>query len=186
MAMGVAVPGPTSSRGATPVSDHAMLPHFRTDKVDAPRLVIVRARDGIRAPGTNGDLKVLAVFFLVSPWDKPGQHLRILAQIAARIDEDGFAERWLTAEGDAALRSTLLEDRSILTITLDPERASRELIDARVRAVGLPPGVLIAVVRRGDDVIFPDGNTRFREGDRISFLGEEQGLDAVRERLGNP
>jgi amino acid transporter/mannitol/fructose-specific phosphotransferase system IIA component (Ntr-type) len=174
-----------TSRGATPVSEHAMLPHFRTDEVQAPRLVIVRARDGISVPGTSGDLHVVAVFFLVSPWDKPGQHLRILAQIAARLDEAGFAERWLEAEGHTALRSTLLEDRSILTITVDPESPSKHLIDARVREAGLPSGVLIAVIRRGDDVIFPDGNTRFKVGDRISFLGEEQGLDAVRERLGN-
>ncbi|MBT8403763.1 MAG: amino acid permease [Gemmatimonadetes bacterium] len=172
-------------RGATPVAEHAMLPHFRSDEVSAPRLVIVRARDGVSVPEAGEDVTVHAIFFLVSPWDKPGQHLRILAQIAARLDEDGFTGRWLEAEGDAAVRSTLLEDRSILTITLLPDEPSSELIDARVRDAGLPPGVLIAVVRRGEDVIFPDGNTVFEVGDRISFLGEEEGLDAVRARLGS-
>jgi amino acid transporter/mannitol/fructose-specific phosphotransferase system IIA component (Ntr-type) len=172
--------------GATPVSDDAMLPHFRSDDASEPRLVIVRARDGITAPGRDGDdLQVMAVFFLVSPWEKPGQHLRILAQIAARLDDDGFSERWLEADSDAALRSTLLEDRSILTVVVDPEGTTADWVDSRIRDIDLPHGVLIALIRRGDDVIFPDGNTRFDPADRVSFLGEEQGLDAIRERWGS-
>ena len=172
--------------GATPVSDDAMLPHFRSDDASEPRLVIVRACDGITAPGRDGDdLQVKAVFFLVSPWEKPGQHLRILAQIAARLDEDGFSERWLEADSHSDIRSTLLEDRSILTVVVDPEGATAEWVDARIRDLDLPQGVLIALIRRGDDVIFPDGNTRFDPADRVSFLGEEQGLDAVRDRWGD-
>lgn len=168
--------------GATPVSDHAMLPHFRTDEAEGHRLVIVRSRDGVPVHDHAGDHRVRALFFLVSPHRNPGQHLRILAQIAARVDADDFLERWLSAQNEAELRETLLHDRALLTVRLDSEAPSGELVGRAIRDTALPPGVLVALVRRGGQVVFPDGNTRLLEGDRVCFIGEEAGLGELGRR----
>ncbi len=169
--------------GATPVSDHAMLPHFRTDEAEGHRLVIVRARNGVPV-GPEGSDRVRALFFLVSPHRNPGQHLRILAQIAARVDADDFLERWLAARSEADLRAALLHDEALLTVRLTPEGPAGELVGLAIRDMRLPPGVLVALVRRGPEVVFPQGSTELLEGDRVCFIGEEAGLDEVGRRYG--
>ena len=61
-------------------------------------LVLIRVKNGIDIPIFNPltyqeeDVqRVAAVFFLISPEKDPTQHLRILAQIAGRVDDDSFA-----------------------------------------------------------------------------------------------
>lgn len=168
--------------GATPVSDHAMLPHFRTDDANGHRLVIMRCRDGVEVPNQGGDHRVRALFFLVSPHRNPGRHLRILAQLAARVDADDFLERWLGARDEAELRDALLHDRDLLSVRLDPAARSGELVGRTIRDCPLPEGVLVALVRRGPEVVFPRGDTRLLEGDRVCFIGEEAGLAELGRR----
>ncbi len=168
--------------GATPVSDHAMLPHFRTDEAEGHRLVIMRSRNGVPVQAREEGHRVRALFFLVSPHRNPGQHLRILAQIAARVDADDFLERWLGARDETELRDALLHDRDLLSVRLDPEARSGELVGRMIRDCTLPDGVLVALVRRGPDVVFPRGDTLLLEGDRVCFIGEEAGLDELGRR----
>lgn len=47
-------------------------------------------------------------------------------------------------------------------------------------------GVVIAVVRRGDQLIVPKGSTRIRPGDVLTLVGDEAAVRRVRERLGEP
>jgi hypothetical protein len=159
-----------------------MLPHFRTDEAAGHRLVVLRSRPGVPVHARDGDHRVHALFFLVSPHRNPGQHLRILAQIAARVDADDFLERWLAARDEAQLREALLQDRALLTVTLETGTPSDDLIDRAIRDCTLPEGVLVALVRRGPEVVFPKGDTRLQEGDRVCFIGEEAGLEALGER----
>lgn len=42
----------------------------------------------------------------------------------------------------------------------------------------VPPGLLIAMVAREDELIIPRGDTRLLEGDRITFLGQPESVDA--------
>lgn len=109
--------------GMTPVSHGAALPHVRLSGLDHPRLVIVRDQDGIRIRGAgaaevrgeagrgDGGREVHAVFFLVSPEESPGQHLRILAKLASRVDEEDFLDRWRSAETEEELKEILLAER---------------------------------------------------------------------------
>lgn len=168
--------------GATPVSDHAMLPHFRTDQAEGHRLVLMRSGDGVPVQAHDGGHRVRALFFLVSPHRNPGQHLRILSQIAARIDADDFLERWLGAQDEVELRNVLLHDRELLTVPLNSEGPSGELVGRLIRDCSLPDGVLVALVRRGPEVVFPRGDTRLLEGDRVCFIGEESGLEELGRR----
>ena len=89
--------------GMTPVSHGVALPHLRLPALDRAHMVLVRCTGGIDLDvdiegfEEGGSEPVQALFFLVSPRGDPGQHLRILAQIAGRVDQEDFMDAWLAA-----------------------------------------------------------------------------------------
>ena len=96
--------------GRTPVSHGVALPHVRLDSVESARMVLVRCIEGIRMDGDSSEPAdeplepVRAAFFLVSPEQNPGQHLRILAQLARRVDRDDFMGAWTSASSHQSSR----------------------------------------------------------------------------------
>ena len=126
---------------------------------------------------------VQAVFFLVSPLDDPGQHLRILAQIAGRVDREDFMEAWLSASDHQQLKEAILRDERLLTLTLKHGTPSASLIGRALKDILLTEGTLIALVRRGPDVVIPRGATVLERGDRLTIIGEPAGLKALGERF---
>ena len=126
---------------------------------------------------------VQAVFFLVSPVDDPGQHLRILAQIAERVDKEEFMEAWLSASNHQELKEAILRDDRLLTLTLEPGTPSESLMGRALKDILLTEGTLIALVRRGHDVVIPRGATVLQRGDRLTIIGEPTGLRALEKRF---
>ena len=175
--------------GMTPVSHGVALPHLRRPDITSARMVLVRCPGGMQmdvelAGGQDGQPKpVQAAFFLMSPLDDPGQHLRILAQIAGRVDKEDFMEAWLSASNHQKLKEAILRDDRLLTLTLDPGAPSGALIGRALRDILLPEGTLIALVRRGPEVVIPRGATVLERGDRLTIIGEPAGLIALGERF---
>ena len=174
--------------GATPVSHGAALPHVRLPEIEAPQLLLARVRGGVRfeklAVGLDPLDTVHAVFFLVGPDSDPGRHLRILAQIARRVDQDAFMPEWLEAEGQTQLKEALFRNERLLVFTLDGAGPRAELIGAEIRTVPLPDGALLAMIRRDAEMIIPDGSTVLAAGDRVTFLGKPDAIAALRTRFG--
>lgn len=176
--------------GGTPVSHGAALPHVRSSHVAEPHLVLVRVPGGVRfeegteAHERSAEEPVHAVFFLAGPEDDPGRHLRILAALARRIDQDGFMKEWLAAEGPAELKEALFKNERLLVITLNGQGHS-DFVDRELKDVPLPSGTLVAMIGRGDDMLIPAGSTRLREGDRVTVLGRPDAIDQLRRRLRN-
>jgi amino acid transporter/mannitol/fructose-specific phosphotransferase system IIA component (Ntr-type) len=173
--------------GATPVSHGAALPHVRLPEVAEPQLLLARVREGVRFEKLDVGLDPLdpvrAVFFLVGPQDDPGRHLRILAQIARRVDQDVFMPEWLEAEGQAQLKEALFRNERLLVVTVGGVGAGSDWVGAEIRDLGLPDGTLVAMVRRDAEMIIPDGDTVLRDGDRLTVLGKSEGIVALRERF---
>ncbi len=173
--------------GGTPVSHGAALPHMRLDGLDHAFLALARVKDGCAFDHESDEVhhaspeSIQAVFFLVSPESDPGQHLRILAQIARRVDQDSFMPEWLLAETDEQLKEALFHDERILVITLSGD-SGRDLIGLDIRDIPLPDGTLIAMILRDGDLVIPTGSTRLAEGDRLTILGTIQGIQTLRER----
>ena len=94
----------------------------------------------------------------MSPLDDPGQHLRILAQIAGHVDREDFMEAWLSASNHQELKEAILRDDRLLTLTLKPGTPSATLIGQALKDILLPEGTLIALVRRGPEVVIPRGS----------------------------
>ena len=177
--------------GATPVAGEVAIPHFRTDVIDNAEMVLVRSSHPISFPSVDpltGDTdpvrEVRAIFYLVSPEKNPGQHLRILAQIAGRVDEPSFKSAWETAKDAQHLREILQRDDHFLTLRVQRGQRAYRLKGIAVRDLQFPPGCLVTRIRREHITIIPRGNTVVYEGDRHSIIGEPESLNILNEKYG--
>ena len=180
-----------SRTGATPVSHGVALPHVRLAEVSEPALALVRTRrplavrvdtDGDREP--DADRRVHAVLVLVSPLEPPGRHLRTLAALARRIDDAPFLDDWLAAETEQDLKEVLIHDDRMVALTVAAGGPTAGLVGQPLRAVALPRGVLVALVHRRGDVAVPRGETVLADGDRLTVIGDADGIRAVEAQYG--
>ena len=201
--------------GSTPVTHGVGLPHLRIDGIEDCEMVLVRSLPGIHIQFTDPltghevEARLTAIFFLFSPEGDPSRHLRILAQIARRADDENFLTEWqaaadefelkeivlprdldtfirfLKATNEFELKETLLRDEDFLLLTLHPNRATAALIGRALRETNFPKGCLVAMLRREGRVVVPRGDTVLRAGDRLTILGNEKGLRALETRFGN-
>ena len=177
--------------GATPVAHGTALPHMRLPGIDHPELVLVRCAGGVSVDEPEAffaedgvHASVQAIFFLVSPEDDPGQHLRILAQLASRIDEEDFVARWLSVRDPENLRSLFLDGQGLMHVLVRPGERGAEFLGKKLRELGLPEGTLVVAVRRGKRTIVPRGETELVEGDRLTIIGESEALQELQAGAG--
>ena len=175
-----------SRYGATPVSRGAALPHLRLSSISAPHLVMIRSRDGLvlaedEHATVPQDATINAVFVLISPKEPPGLHLRTLASIASRIDEEGFREAWLSAEGEQELKETLISHDRFLSLFVSSDGPTADLVGRPLRDVRFPQDTLVALVRRRDRNLIPSGATVLQEGDRVTILGDTSGIQELQQ-----
>jgi amino acid transporter/mannitol/fructose-specific phosphotransferase system IIA component (Ntr-type) len=177
--------------GATPVSHGTALPHLRVPGATAPEMLLARSLTGLTVEvgdqftdKRHGTL-IHAVFFLASPEENPGQHLRLLAGIAGRADDDDFMDAWLAAEEPVDFREAVLRDERFMSLFLSERGPSSELVGMALKNVHWPHGTLVALVRRGGEILIPSGGTTLMVGDRLSIVGESNGIQAVRTRYGS-
>lgn len=125
-----------------------------------------------------------AIFFLVSPDEAPGLHLRVLAQIATRLESDGFMEEWCGAPSEQKLKETLLHHERYLAIRVQPGAPSGELIGKIMADFALPEDTLVAMVHRRGRTVAPHGRMTLEEGDRLTVIGDTAGIAELRDHYG--
>ena len=174
--------------GATPVTHGIALPHIRLDGLVQAEMVIVRGLNGVHIKFKNpltdfsdDEEDVQAVFFLVSPEKDPTQHLRILAQIAGRVEEDTFDEEWKSAKDEQEIREVLVHEDRLLSIIVQANSPSESLMNNLLKDVRFPEGCLVAMLRREGKTIVPTGNTIIKEGDRLTIIGEPKGMTELKK-----
>jgi Kef-type K+ transport system membrane component KefB len=74
----------------------------------------------------------------------------------------------------SSLMTDLEDDHDIVEIRL----RCAELVGRPLREVEMPDGVIIVLIRRESDVIYPRGHTQLQIGDRLTLMGS---VEAVRE-----
>ncbi len=174
--------------GSTPVTHGVGLPHLRIDGIEHCEMVIVRSLPGIHIQFTDPltghevETQLSAIFFLFSPEHDPSQHLRILAQIARRADDENFLREWHSANDEVELKEALLRDEAFLLLTLRRDRATADLIGRALIETDFPESCLVAMLRRGGRMVIPRGNTVLRENDRLTILGNSSGLRDLEAR----
>ena len=174
--------------GATPVSRGVALPHFRTERIEQTEMALVRCRKGVQMrtydPLTHEaeeEVLIYALFFLISPDDNPTQHLRILARIAERIDEVSFPVEWDQARNERELQESLLHDDRFVVLQVKASEPTGTLVGKLLREAGIPRGCLVAVLKRDDESFVPNGRTVLQEGDELTIIGEDEGMDLMRD-----
>lgn len=192
----------SAKHGNAPVARGAMLPHFRSEHIQSAYLAIVRVPHGIAAklaeelqpghepgqpvlqqvPATGDYPTVYALFFLVSPEADPGMHLRVLAHIAGRIEQDDFLDAWKQAQHEQELKEILLRDERYLSLLVREGTATETLIGKSLADLDLHDDTLVALMHRNDMTITPRGTTIIEEGDRLTIIGQPQGIARLRER----
>ena len=176
--------------GLTPVSRGAALPHIRLKHIDHPEMVLVRSQQPIivEIPGETEESReegpLYAFFFFISPKENPGLHLRILAQLAGKVDADDFLEEWFVAENEQELKEILLRDERFLSIRLTLSSPAESLIGHAIKDIQMPEGILIALIRRKGKMIIPHGYTLLHEGDRLTFIGDTAGIEQLKKTYG--
>ena len=172
--------------GATPVAHGAALPHVRVRGIEHPEMVIVRSRSGVRIDfesaelvGHSPDNPIHALFFLASPENEPGQHLRMLAQLAEHVDDEEFIPTWLGARDDHDLKEILLREERFLSVRVRLDSRTGSLIGKRVRELDLPEGCLIAMIHRDGESLVPRGDTTLERRDRLTFIGDPPGIRKI-------
>lgn len=176
--------------GSTPVTHGVGLPHLRIDGIEHCEMVLVRSLPGIHIQFTDPltehevEAQLTALFFLFSPEHDPSQHLRILAQIARRADDENFLREWHSASDEVELKEVLLRDEAFLLLTLRRDRATADLIGRALIETDFPEGCLVAMLRRGGRMVIPRGNTVLQENDRLTILGNNEDLRNLEARFG--
>lgn len=171
--------------GHTPVARRVALPHFRSERVQHPELVLARGRKGIKLkyvpPGTNDETETVvdAVIFLVSPKTNPTQHLRILAQIARHVEDRHFKRDWFNAIDEQELREVLLREERWISLFVHEGAKTERMIGRSLAEIGLPEGTLVAMLQRGGEVRIPRGGTVLESGDRLTIIGEPDAIEAT-------
>ncbi len=168
--------------GGAPVSHGAALLHTRIPNLETSELVLVRSDAGIQFGETKEAIH--ALFLLVSGTADPGRHLRILAQLAGRMEDDNFMQEWLSTRDEQRLKEALLRDDRFLSLHLRDGAKSEQLIGKALRDVRLPEGSLIALIRRHGATVVPRGRTVLREGDRLTIIGAPSSLQEVVAKYG--
>jgi len=179
--------------GATPVTHGVALPHVRLESLEHPEMVLVRAREGIdiSLDGVppfghhHTETRAFALFFLASPEDDPARHLRILAQVAGRVDEASFREEWEGARDEQALKEVLLRDERFVTLKISKQAATADFVGRALREIQMPEDTLLTVVRRHGDAFVPRGSTVLQEGDRVTVIGTPRRIRELYERYGS-
>ena len=177
-----------SRTGATPISRGAALPHIRLPDLKLAEMVIVRVNElcFVEAPDFSGKIllqgPIHAFFYLISPNENPGQHLRILAQIAGRIDDENFLKDWLDASDEQELKEILLRDERFLSLRIRKNTPSSVFIGRSLKDIRMPEDCLVAVIRRRGETIVPRGLTVLLEGDRWTIIGDAQGIKQLNNK----
>ena len=171
--------------GATPVSHGAALPHMHLPGISAPEMVIARSVKGLNVEvfnylGEEVEQKTHAIFLLISPEEDPGQHLRMLAELANKIDQDDFLATWNDSSNSAHLKRILMNESRYFILKINDEDHTKEMISKSLASLNLPEGSLVAMVHRGKQVIIPRGSTVLEKGDRVIIIGEPQIVEQLR------
>jgi amino acid transporter/mannitol/fructose-specific phosphotransferase system IIA component (Ntr-type) len=178
--------------GGTPVAHGAALLHTRLPGLDGSELALVRSPFGVELDIGEEDIRreaageeIHALFFLVSGEGDPGRHLRILAQLAGRIEDDAFMPDWLAGRHEQELKETLLRDDRFLSLRVRTGTKTSTLIGRPLQDLEMPEGALVVLIRRRAQTIVPRGRTVINDGDRLTIIGDPSGLRDLARRFGD-
>lgn len=157
--------------------------HARIAHISHPALIIAIDREGINKPvsksGIESEDDINVFFFLLHSPNFPKQHLRLLSRLMDIVEREGFLDSITKLENDREVKEYMLHNDRFITLHLSRESRTSELIGLKLMETSFPQNTLVALIHRGDQVFTPRGNTKLKEHDIITILGEPTGIDAL-------
>ncbi|MHC4915047.1 MAG: amino acid permease [Planctomycetota bacterium] len=95
-----------SKKGDTPAAEGIALPHVLLEGERQYEVLMARAKSPLHFPGVAQGVR--AVFVLLGSKEDPQQHLRMLATVARRAEEQDFLQRWTKAADEEHLKRIML------------------------------------------------------------------------------
>ena len=184
----------TGRYSGVPISKGIALLHFRDPEIKHSEMVITRAHGGTcvflppddpSQPAINS-CEVYGIIVLVSPEEKPAQHLRIMAELAGRAENPSFVDALRRIENPQTLKEVLLRDTRFLELFIGAEEATMPLVGRKIHEIDIPTGGFVAMLRRGEESFEPIGETELRKGDHLTFIGDPRAIDKLFERYVDP
>lgn len=184
----------TGRYGGLPLSQGVVLLHFRDEAVERAEMALVRIPEGIRVTLETDDTSeepssppaVNALFVVVSPAGRTGQHLRFLAQLAERAEAESFLDTWLRFKSTDKLKESILQDSRFLELFVGEDESTQGLIGREIREIEFPSGAFPALIRRDHESFEPRGDTRLESGDYLTIIGEPEAIGRLAERFVEP
>lgn len=97
------------SLGSTGIGDGVAIPHGKVRNLRDAVIAFGRSRKGVDFDTMDGKPAYL-FFLLLSPEDRPGDHLKILARISRILKNPGFREKLRSAPQGQELQRMILEE----------------------------------------------------------------------------
>jgi len=155
------------------LGNHLALPHVKVKEANRPELVIVHSPQGIEL--RQAGEKVYAMLVLVSPADKPRQHLRFLAELANRAEQIDFAGHWRKLTDSDEIRKAFFHSDDHVEIVYP----SNKFEGKRIGDLSISRDCLIAIISRNGELIVPHGDTVLQTGDKLTIVGKEEAVKEV-------
>jgi APA family basic amino acid/polyamine antiporter len=177
---------------ATPIDPALVIPEVsllygHVAGVKQPLLHVVVCEEGIQKPieddGETKSEEIKVFFFLVNDVNQPRQQLRMLSNIINIAERDYFIKDVLALNNQQALIEYFLQNKRILTFSINRNEASAKLINQKLMDVSLPEDVLIVFINRDDTSFAPKGSTVLKEHDVLNFIGEPRSIKKLYEEF---
>ena len=160
--------------------------YAKQEGVDHPSLHIVISETGIdkkvEKNGIASEDRINVFFFLLNPSEEPRQQLRMLSRLVDIIERDDFTDKMMNLKNQREIKEYLLHNERYITIQLLPGTPQAEMIDKELKDIKYPPDVLVALVERDGATFPPKGNTRLKENDVLTIIGEPRSIAQLYNR----
>ena len=151
--------------GCSPVDERNLVACLSAKRLGAHRTICFLMRPDLQMP--EEDAEGLAESLGVDQIVRPGQQLA--EEILRIIAVPGALDVQVFAGGRVHL----------LRYAVEPEAA---IIQGKLKDVGVPPGVVLVMGKREDQVFVPTGDTEFQPGDKLTAMGSMVGINRLLAR----
>jgi len=165
-----------------PLSEGIQFVTHLDKSLDEPELYIFRfgPQAHIEIDGTDMD-ELHTLMILICPPKPAGLDMRILGHLAEIVGGDDFEHRWLSAQSEAELNDILVRDDHFLHVPISTLPSLSAQIGSTLSDVTLPEDVSIALIERGNKMLYASPNLVLQDGDIIALIGEPLQLNSLRE-----
>lgn len=142
--------------------------------IEQPEMVILRGKINF------DDKKYHGLIVLVDDNESSTRLFRLLSQLKEAIDHSDFLDVWKNAKDPNELRGALKHGTQVITIPVQEKGFVSTLKEKRLKDVNLPENSLIVLIEREGQDIIPNGDTKIKKGDKITFITKGEASEEIK------